>query len=135
MNKIAKKHGRPRKQPPPDAVTVITEYASKGATKRGVAQGLGTSFETFDRWLTEYPELAEALEAGRESERAALHNEVFKLAMNGAGKEKLMACMYLLNSRHNYREGEQEQQGNRVNITFNLPGAKKPDEFVQEVKE
>jgi hypothetical protein len=42
--------------------------------------------------------------------------------------------MFLLKSRHGYREGEQEQQGNRVQITFNLPGAKKPEEFVEEVR-
>lgn len=33
--------------------------------------------------------------------------------------------MFLLKTRHGYREGEVVQQGNRLNITFNLPGARK----------
>lgn len=121
-----------RKEPPPDARDTILAAAAGGATKRGVAIMLGTSFQVFDRWLDENHELQEAFERGRELERQTLHNTLYKTATEGTGKEKLVAAMFLLKARHGYREGEQEQQGNRVNITFNLPGALKPTEFIQE---
>lgn len=134
MNTPAKKNQHLRKHPPPDARDRIIVAASTGATKRGVAISLGTTFEVLDRWLKEHPDLSEAFDKGREMERQTLHNEVYKTATQGTGKEKLLAAFFLLKARHGYREGEQEQQTNRVNITFNMPGAKKPDEFVQEVK-
>lgn len=131
--KIPRPAHRPLKNPPAGAVAIILETAATGATKKGVAQALGTSFETFDRWLTENADLREAFEKGREKERATLHNVLYTTATTGSGKEKLIAAMFLLKARHGYREGEQEQQGNRVNVTFNIPGAMKPTEFVQEV--
>lgn len=131
---VAKKNQHLRKHPPPDARDRIMVAASTGATKKGVAISMGTSFETMDRWLKEHPELQEAFDKGREMERQTLHDTLYQTAINGTGKEKMVAAMFLLKARHGYREGEQEQQGNRVNITFALPGALKPTEFVQEVK-
>lgn len=122
------------KAPPKDARDLILGAAAGGANKRGVALALGTSFETFSRWLADDPELQTAFDKGREIERQTLHNVLYKTATEGSGKDKLLAAMFLLKSRHGYREGEQEQQGNRVQITFNLPGAKKPEEFVEEVR-
>jgi hypothetical protein len=37
--------------------------------------------------------------------------------------------MFLLKSRHGYREGDQSETANRVSITFALPSAMKAEEF------
>ena len=122
--------GRPRKQPPADAVQVIQQATAKGATKKGTAIALGVSDETLQRWLTEFPELQEAFDKGKERERQTLHDVLYETATKGTGNHSLIAAMFLLKSRHGYREGEQEQQANRVNVTFNIPAAQPLDKFM-----
>lgn len=68
--------GRPRREPPPDAIDVIREAASKGATKRGAAYALQVSDSTLTRWFDEHPDLLEAFEKGRERERQTLHDSL-----------------------------------------------------------
>lgn len=93
---------------------------------RGVAAGLGTSADTLRRWFGEDPELQEAFERGRERERYALHNVLYRQAIE---KGNATAAMFLLKARHGYREGDQPAEGNRVNITFSLPAATPLAEF------
>ena len=119
-------------QPPKDAVQVIQQATSKGATKKGAAIALGVSDETLNRWFQEFPELQEAFDKGKEGERQTLHDVLYEAATKGTGKDALIAAMFLLKSRHGYREGEQEVQGNRVQINFQLPGAKPMDAYVIE---
>ncbi|MEG0052856.1 MAG: hypothetical protein RR928_16345 [Comamonas sp.] len=124
--------GRPRKEPPPDAIEVIREAASKGATKKGAAFALQVSDDILSRWFNEHPELQEAFEKGRERERQTLHDVLYDAATKGSGKDSLIAAMFLLKSRHGYREGEQEAAQNRVQINFQLPGAKPLEAYVIE---
>ena len=56
---------------------------------------------------------------GREQERQALHNVLYKLAIEEKDK---VSAMFLLKARHGYREGDQQDYSNKVNITFYLPG-------------
>ena len=121
--------GRPRKHPPPNAATRITELAADGFSVRGVAMKLGVSHEILNRWLAEHAALKEAFEVGREMERHTLHNALYRLATEQGDK---IAAMFLLKARHGYREGGQGDQANRVSINFTLPGAMKPDAFTVE---
>ncbi len=116
--------GRPRKQPPPNAAELIREAAAQGANIRSIARAvLRVDFSVLDRWREEYPELQQALEEGRESERRALHNKLFQVATQGEGRDSIIAAMFLLKARHGYVEGEQPHQANRVAINVSLPGA------------
>ncbi|HEX3486254.1 MAG TPA: hypothetical protein VHT51_14420, partial [Micropepsaceae bacterium] len=72
------------------------------------------------------PALQEAFDNGRESERYALHNMLYRKAIE---KGDSIAAMFLLKSRHGYREGDQGETGNRVQINFQLPGSISMDEF------
>ena len=118
--------GRPRKQPPADAFEVIQAATASGASKIGVAMALGISTDVLARWLDERPDLKQGFDAGREKERASLHNVLYAAAMAGA----VVPALFLLKARHGYQEGQQEAQTNRVNITFNLPGAVPLDKFL-----
>ncbi|MBI1360007.1 MAG: hypothetical protein GC155_06945 [Alphaproteobacteria bacterium] len=112
--------GRPLKQPPPDAALRIRELAEEGHNKLGVANLLGTSADTFRRWLDEYPDLKEQYELGRGRQEFALTNVLYRKAMNG----DTIAALFLLKARFGWREGEQQDAAaSRVNITFQLPGA------------
>lgn len=112
--------GRPKKEPPPDAAQRIRELSSEGHNRISIANYMGVSVDTLRRWMTDYPELNEQFQLGREKERFDLHNMLYRKAMAG----DTIAAMFLLKSQHSYREGEQhDANGGRVNITFTLPGA------------
>ena len=118
--------GRPRKEPPADAEKVIRELSATGHAIIGIAHALGTSKDVFNRWLDEKEILKAAFEHGREKERYTLHAVLYDAATQG---KNCVAAMFLLKSRHGYREGDQVEHGNKVNITFTLPGAMKLDDF------
>ena len=122
--------GRPRKEPPADALEIITEAAAHGATKKGAAHALGATIDTFNRWMTDHPDLLEAFEKGRERERQFLHDVLYQTAATGTGKDRLIAAMFLLKARHGYIEGDKAQESNRVNVTFNIPAAQPLDKFM-----
>jgi len=125
MTEIIKKPiGRRPKQPPKDAAERIRTAAATGASQKGIATALGCAHDTLRRWLDERPDLLAAFDEGREKERKTLHNVLFEAATGGQGRDSLIAAMFLLKARHGYIEGEQPQQGNRVQINFALPGAK-----------
>lgn len=112
--------GRKAKHPPPGAADRIEALAADGFSVLGIAKHLGTSPDTFRRWLADFPALQDAMDSGREIERHALHNMLFKAATEGGNTS---AAMFLLKARHGYREGDQSEQGNRVSINFQLPAA------------
>lgn len=118
--------GRPLKQPPANAEETIRELSATGHAIIGIAHALGTSKDTFGRWLDEFPELKAALDQGREKERHTLHNVLYTAATESGNTT---AAMFLLKSRHGYVEGQQNEQANRVSINFTLPGAMKLDDF------
>lgn len=120
----------PARWVPANAARRIEKLAAEGWSVRGIAHVLGTDAGTFRRWLKDHPALQEAFENGRERERYALHNALYKAAMNGNAP----AAMFLLKARHGYREGDQSDLANRVQLTFNLPGALKPEQYVQRLQ-
>lgn len=122
------KIGRPRKAPSADAEKRVEEAASKGASIIGIASYVGVSKTVLNRWLDEQPALKEAIDRGRERERNVLHSKLTEAAENG----NIVAAIFLLKARHGYVEGAQGESANRVSITFNLPGALKPEQFTIE---
>ena len=115
----------PKKHPPAQGAAEIRTLAATGFSKRGIASHFGVSFDTLEIWLEESEDMREQFAAGREDERHALHNALYKKAMHGDGP----SAMFLLKSRHGYREGDQSEQGNKVSITFNLPGAMTAEQY------
>lgn len=121
-----KKAGRKPLSPPANALARIRDLAADGFSKIGVARRLGVARDTFDRWLDENPEMQIAFDEGRECERWALHNLLYRQAME---QGNATAAMFLLKARHGYREGDQSDQAGRVNVTIALPGAMTLQQF------
>lgn len=121
-----KRAGRKPINPPANAAEQILALASDGFSVIGVAQRMGVGKDTFGRWLDDDPALKEAFDQGREAERHALHNLLYRQAMEHGNAT---AAMFLLKARHGYREGDQSEQGNRVNVTIALPGAMTLQQF------
>src|SRR5688572_3875769 len=125
VNRPHLKPGPALKEPPPGTANRIRQLASTGHSVIGIARGLNVSHVVFNRWLDTYPELAEAMTEGRESERLALHDMLFRAAKKG----NIIAAIFLLKARHGYREGDQSDAANKVSINFTLPGAMTPEQF------
>jgi hypothetical protein len=121
-----KRQGRKPLAPPVDAAEQIRALAADGFSMVGVADRLSVSKDTLSRWLEEVPELKDAFDQGRENERRALHNQLYRLAME---EKHAASAMFLLKARHGYREGDQSDQGGRVNINIALPGAMTLQQF------
>lgn len=122
--------GRPQRvaltnKPPRGSEARIRLWASEGATVKGIARSLGVSLETFNTWLERFPKLQAAMDEGREAEHKVLHNSLFKQAQQG----NTTAAIFLLKTRHGYREGDQTPSANKVSVTFNLPGAMPLEQF------
>ena len=114
------------KKPPQWCAAETRALAATGHNVRGIAGYFGVSTETFHRWMEEDTEIAEQFAAGREQERMVLHNALFVQATQ---KGNSSAAMFLLKARHGYREGDQSDQSNRVQVVFNLPGAMTPEQY------
>lgn len=125
--------GRPRKQPPPDAAKRVEDLAAAGCTVVDLAAALGTTRETLRRWMTENEALQLAFTVGRERERDELHRMILRDARDG--EKPNINAMFLLKARHGYREGEPIESGApRISVTFNLPGAMSPDQYMKTVR-
>ena len=123
--------GRPRKLPPPDAVERIRDLAADGWSLIGIARKLTVTAEILRRWLTDYPQLQEAFEFGRECERHVLHNVLYRIAVEGENdRDRILAAQTILNSRHGYRT-DTSDTGARVAVQINLPGARPLSDFVE----
>ncbi len=115
-----------RKTPPANALEIITESSQNGCTEVQIAKALGVSTVTFNQWKERYPELRDALVAGRRVEHDRLVGKLFDLGMKG----NVTACIFLLKSRHGYVEGVPLVQ-NSVSVNFTLPGAMTPEQYVR----
>jgi hypothetical protein len=124
--------GQPRKNPPADAALHIRAFSGDGFSIVGIAEKFGIERKTLERWLADFPELKEAFDRGREKERHTLHNGLYRIATQTDDlKAASIAAMFLLKSRHGYREGDPGDQANRVSVTFNLPGALTLEQFAE----
>jgi hypothetical protein len=126
--------GQPRKDPPADAAGHIRAFAADGFSRVGIAEKFGTERKTLERWLTDFPELREAFDRGREKERHSLHNRLYRIAMESDNeKTAVLAAAIILNSRHGYNKPDSTDSANRVNIVFNLPAALSREDFMKTV--
>jgi hypothetical protein len=128
-NAIAKLTGRPPKLPSPDVAERIRALAVIGRSKVAIARELRINFRTLCKWLELDEALAEAFEVGRKTEE----DEMVELLKTGArnGDKPNINAMFILKTRHGYREGETQNTTNRVNIVFNLQGPMTREEFMK----
>ena len=125
VNRPHRKTGRKPKTPPANAAARIEAFAAAGHDVIGIAKVFGTTKDVLARWVKEDPAIGEAMEAGREAERYALHNRLYRAAMKG----NIVAAMFLLKARHGYKEGDPANSGNRVQINFTLPAAVNEEQY------
>lgn len=109
---------------PKSALEKVERWARESASKGAIARRLGMCPKTFRVLMEQDPELRAAYDDGVEAE----HQELVS-ALKGQMHNSPVPAIFLLKTRHGYREGDQSEQANRVSITFNLPGAQPLDAF------
>jgi hypothetical protein len=130
VNRPHKRPGRRRKRAPRDAAERIEALAADGFSMRGIASGLDVAYDTLRKWLDEEASLRDAFERGRERERHVLHNRLYRIATESQSeRDASIAAMFLLKARFGYREGDQSDSGNRVQVAITLPSALSMDQF------
>lgn len=102
----------------------VKRWASEAATRGAIARRLGMDPKTFRVLMEQDPELKAAYDDGREAEHLMLVSALKRQLDKGP-----VPAIFLLKTRHGYREGDQTEQANRVSVTFNLPGALPLDAF------
>lgn len=109
-------------------IQLVERMAAGGLSDAAIAKALKMNRETFRFCRRRQPEVEEALQRGRSAEEHALFSKLHEAAMKG----NVVAAIFLLKSRHGYRD-----QGNatdeRPNIVINLPDAVSPDSYLQRI--
>jgi hypothetical protein len=95
--------------------------AKAGAGQKTIASALGITDKTFKIWLKEYPELDAAYKTGLGSEETMLVNSLHKRAKDPANSTGSGAAMFLLKTRHGYREKDDVEDATRLNIVYTIP--------------
>ena len=126
-NTVAKACGL---RPPKSAAKIVRELTSKGCLEVTIAKSLGVSRDTYQIWRDDYPEIRQAWEEGRGIEHDALVGALFESATK---QKNVTAAIFLLKARHGYRENQDITIQNKVAVTFEVPGALKPDIYEAEV--
>lgn len=109
---------------PKGALENVKRWASESASKGAIARRLGMDHKTFRVLMEQNPDLKAAYDEGIEAE----HHELVS-ALKRQMHNSPVPAIFLLKTRHGYREGDQTELGNRVSVTFNLPGAMPLDAF------
>jgi hypothetical protein len=109
---------------PKGALENVKRWASESASKGAIARRLGMDHKTFRVLMEQNPDLKAAYDEGVETE----HHELVS-ALKRQMHNSPVPAIFLLKTRHGYREGDQSELGNRVSVTFNLPGAQSLDAF------
>ena len=97
-------------------LALVEELAARGCSVVTIARALGMSREAFNACRKRQPEVEETFERGRAVEHDALVSNLRQAAEEG----NIVASIFLLKARHQYREGEALEAN--VNLSVNTGG-------------
>jgi hypothetical protein len=120
---------RPRKNLRSEDYSKITSLASKGCSHAQIARHIEIDAKTLRERLKDDPEAAAAYAEGKGDEEAALVGLLRKKAEDGDAP----SAMFLLKSRHGYRDRGETDGGSQpgVSVTISLPGPLAPDAYAK----
>ena len=113
-------------KPPRGTADKLRKWAADGTPQKVMARRLGVGVVTLKRWLEENERLQAAYDEGVEEEHQVL---LASLRSHMAGSPT--PAIFLLKTRHGYREGDPAGQANRTSVTINLPGAATREQWTQ----
>ena len=123
---------RPRKTLPAGALDLIREAAANGVAETRLAKALKMDFQTWKRIREEDPAAKKIWEEAKAIEHDKLTGRLMDIALDADNPQSAVACMFLLKSRHAYRDNgpiDSSTDGPRVNLVFNLPAPLSGDAY------
>lgn len=121
--------GRPRKHLYPEDYVKIEDLAARGCGHSQIARAIGIDAKTFRERLKDDPAAAAAYADGKAEEELVLVSLLRKKAEEGDGP----AAMFLLKSRHQYRDHGPTDAGTQPGVTvqISLPGPLDPATYAR----
>ena len=118
----------------PERIEQITNWAAKGCTNEEIAHNVGVANSTFSEWLLRFPEIPEAIKAGRAMSITCIEDMAFKVALGLVEEETMVKVktadggervemrkrrmppnttmlIFLLKNRAGYRDNPPEEMG------------------------
>ena len=109
-----------KKEPSKDDLVQLEKLASAGYGTYAAAEKIGISQTTLLRWFRDYPDANTSWKRGLESEEHFILSELMKILKD---KGNPLPGIFLLKSRHGYREGDMAAADSRVAIQVVMPAA------------
>ena len=122
--------GRKKIKLPSNGLDIIRNLAERGVRETDIARALGMSFKTWKRIKDENDEARETLEEARQIEENKLFGILYEKAMKG----DTVSAIFLLKSRHGYKEGADQVNANQVNVKITLPGSMDPEDYRKKIE-
>lgn len=121
--------GRPKRTLSPKDREAIAEMLDRHCSWTQIAKGLRMDYVTLRRLRDEDAELKQMVDEAMEAERADLHGILYAAAIN---ERNIIACMFLLKTRHGYRENAPLDMTMHGNILM-LPSPATPEDYARMV--
>jgi hypothetical protein len=122
--------GRRKKTLPANGIAIIRELASRGVKETDIAKALGISYNVWNRIKHTDERAKNAVEEARQVE----HDELFGILYEKALKGDSVPAMFLLKTRHGYKEGAEATTNNAVAVQITLPGSMKPEDYLKAIE-
>lgn len=112
-------------KPPRGTAAKLRQWAADGTPQKVMARRLGVGVARLKQWMEDDERLQAAYDEGVEEE-----HQVLLASLRSHMANSPTPAIFLLKTRHGYREGDQTGQANRVQVTFELPGAASKEQWV-----
>lgn len=113
-------------KPPRGTADKLRRWAADGTPQKVMARRLGVGVARLKQWMEEDEKLQAAYDEGVEEE-----HQMLLASLRAHMASSPTPAIFLLKTRHGYREGDQTGQANKVQVTFNLPGAAPREQWLQ----
>jgi len=118
----------------PDDYLLIEQLAAWGASMATIAEKLNMAYSTFKLVLSRDARAKEVFDTGRGAMESKVKNALLKAAIDPKHPKQITAAIAVLKMFWQYTDQpKQKLPENKVEITFQLPGAMTPEQYKKQI--
>ncbi len=126
--------GRPRKNLKPDDYELLEQLAGWGASIATIAKRLGIGYHTLRAILSRDDKAKAVFETGRGLMESQVKSALLRVALDPKHPKQVTAAIVVLKMFYQYTDQpKQSVPENKVEITFQLPGALSSEEYKKQI--